>query len=269
MPGVPAESSEVPSTLGLCVFPVIPAKSPLSCRAPSGNPPVAKAPAFGNNGHFMAFSQKQDPQRRYAWYRDLSRYHWFVLVVASLGWMFDTMAQQLFNLARVPAIRDLLGARPGDPDMAGLVSEQAGYATMIFMIGWAAGGVIFGILGDRIGRAKTMIMTILLYSGFTGLSVFSTGIWDFQHLPLPLRARRGRAVRRGGGAGGRDHAGPRPALCARAWCRRSRRSATWWPRSPVSSSARWSRRALSWAPGATCSWPARCPRPSRCWSSRS
>ena len=44
---------------------------------------------------------------------------------------------------------------------------------MIFMIGWATGGVVFGILGDRLGRAKTMIMTILLYSGFTGLSYFS------------------------------------------------------------------------------------------------
>ena len=44
------------------------------------------------------------------------------------------------------------------------------------MIGWAIGGVFFGILGDRIGRAKTMMMTILLYSVFTGLSVFSTGV---------------------------------------------------------------------------------------------
>ena len=50
---------------------------------------------------------------------------------------------------------------------------------MIFMIGWATGGVFFGILGDRIGRAKTMMMTILFYSVFTGLSVFSTGVWDF------------------------------------------------------------------------------------------
>jgi MFS family permease len=50
---------------------------------------------------------------------------------------------------------------------------------MIFMIGWASGGVFFGVLGDRIGRAKTMVMTILFYSIFTGLSVFSTGVWDF------------------------------------------------------------------------------------------
>ena len=49
----------------------------------------------------------------------------------------------------------------------------------IFLIGWATGGLIFGILGDRIGRARTMMLTILLYSLFTGLSAFSVGFWDF------------------------------------------------------------------------------------------
>ena len=52
-------------------------------------------------------------EREYAWYRELSGYHWFVLSVASMGWMFDTMAQQLFNLARKPAIRELLGGASG------------------------------------------------------------------------------------------------------------------------------------------------------------
>jgi MFS family permease len=117
--------------------------------------------------------------RRYAWYRDLNGYQWFVLAVASMGWMFDTMAQQLFNIARVPAIRELMGVRPADQAMAGAVSEQAAYATMIFMIGWALGGIVFGILGDRVGRAKTMVMTILMYSVFTGVSIFAVGLWDF------------------------------------------------------------------------------------------
>ncbi|HWB82871.1 MAG TPA: MFS transporter [Bryobacteraceae bacterium] len=112
---------------------------------------------------------------KYTWYKELNRYHWFVLAVASLGWLFDTMAQQLFNLARKPAIRELLGGRATDASIA----EQAGYATMIFMIGWAIGGVLFGILGDRLGRVKTMILTILFYSIFTGLSVFAVGLWDF------------------------------------------------------------------------------------------
>jgi len=114
-------------------------------------------------------------ERTYKWYRDLDRYHWFVLAVSSLGWMFDTMAQQLFNLARKPAIRDLLGGNPSDA----IVSEQAAYATAIFMVGWALGGVLFGVLGDRLGRAKTMMMTILCYTVFTGLSLLSTGVWDF------------------------------------------------------------------------------------------
>ncbi len=50
---------------------------------------------------------------------------------------------------------------------------------MIFMIGWASGGLVFGVLGDRIGRAKTMLLTILIYSACTGLSALSVGVWDF------------------------------------------------------------------------------------------
>src|SRR5437868_13506742 len=113
-----------------------------------------------------------------AWYRYLNGYPWFVLSVASLGWMFDTMAQQLFNLARKPAVQALLGGTPNDA----LVSEQAGYATMIFMIGWAIGGVIFGVLGDRWGRVKRMTATILFYSVFTGLSFFATTLTQFNIL---------------------------------------------------------------------------------------
>jgi MFS family permease len=111
----------------------------------------------------------------YKWYRELTGYHWFVLAVASMGWMFDTMAQQLFNLARKPAIKELLGAGASNAT----VDQQAAWATSIFMIGWALGGVIFGILGDRLGRAKTMTITILTYTVFTGLSLLSTGVFDF------------------------------------------------------------------------------------------
>jgi MFS family permease len=106
------------------------------------------------------------------WYRELSRYHWFVLVVAALGWLFDTMDQQLFSLARMPAMKELLD--PSQP-----VAEYGGYATAIFLIGWAVGGVAFGILGDRLGRAKTMVLTILVYSLFTGLSALSQDFVQF------------------------------------------------------------------------------------------
>jgi len=106
------------------------------------------------------------------WWRELTRYHWFVFIVAALGWMFDTMDQQLFNLARVPAMKELL--KPGED-----VALYSGYSTAIFLIGWATGGLTFGVLGDRIGRAKTMMWTILIYSICTGLSALSVGFWDF------------------------------------------------------------------------------------------
>ena len=114
-------------------------------------------------------------EAKYAWYRDLNRYQWFVLLVCSFGWMFDLMAQQLFTLARKQAIRELLGGHATEA----AVSRQAGYSTSVLMIGWAVGGIVFGVLGDRIGRVKTMALTILFYSLFTGASMFATGIWDF------------------------------------------------------------------------------------------
>ena len=57
------------------------------------------------------------------WYRGLTKYHWFVFLVASLGWTFDTMDQQLFNLARKPAVTELLGVTSGDKSANAAVSE--------------------------------------------------------------------------------------------------------------------------------------------------
>jgi MFS family permease len=116
-----------------------------------------------------------DPNDKRPWYQLLNRYHWFVLTVAALGWLFDCLDQQLFTLARPTSMRDLLNLPATDP----LVSQWGGYVTSIFIIGWATGGLIFGALGDRIGRAKTMLITILMYSACTGLSALSVTVWDF------------------------------------------------------------------------------------------
>ena len=52
----------------------------------------------------LSGSRSNDPNGLRPWYKELTRYHWFVFVVAALGWLFDTMDQQLFLLARKPAI---------------------------------------------------------------------------------------------------------------------------------------------------------------------
>lgn len=128
-------------------------------------------------------STPEDLNDNRPWYKLLSRYHWFVLMVSALGWLFDTMDQQLFNLARKPAITDLLTkvAEDGTKTLPSdeLVLQYGGYATAIFLLGWATGGLFFGALGDRFGRAKVMLWTILLYSLCTGLSALSTNVWDF------------------------------------------------------------------------------------------
>jgi MFS family permease len=124
--------------------------------------------------HFDAPSPGTSYDLSKPWYSEMTRYHWFVMLVASLAWLFDCLDQQLFVMVRQPAMRALM---PG-ADTA-TIDVWANYATAIFIVGWATGGLIFGALGDRIGRVKTMLITILLYSLFTGLSAASIGFWDF------------------------------------------------------------------------------------------
>src|ERR1700740_2933796 len=94
------------------------------------------------------------------WWRLLNRYHWFVFSMASLAWMFDCLDQQVFILSRNSAMQHLLRGTGKD------INEYGGYATAIFVAGWATGGLIFGAIGDRIGRARTLTITMLMYSAF-------------------------------------------------------------------------------------------------------
>lgn len=102
-------------------------------------------------------------------------YHWLVIAIASAGWLFDCMDQRIFALSREPALREILGAGTGDAAIRG----WGGWATAAMMIGWATGGIIFGMMSDRLGRVKTMVATLLIYSGFTGLSGIAHSVEAF------------------------------------------------------------------------------------------
>lgn len=266
----------------------------------------------------MARTDSNLPAPRLRWYHGLSRYQWWVLIVASMGWMFDTMDQQFFNLGRQPAMREVLKYDPVDagieklgkeppaqysaaaldglvesrlltpdqvktlltrdgkpiesaarkdvaaaigeallrPRFAGLgeaklnekevaasafdraavadlvkqgilsqevadkrlaftspttqageapapepvvtrdevayelgkelakaeVSQAGDNATLIFVMGWAVGGLFFGWVGDSLGRAKTMALTILTYALFTGLNGLARTEMEFNIL---------------------------------------------------------------------------------------
>ncbi len=108
------------------------------------------------------------------WWSHLTRYHWFVFAMAALAWLFDCLDQQIFILFRDDALKYLMKGTAEN-----VIKEYGGYATSVFVAGWATGGLIFGSVGDRIGRAKTLTMTVLMYSVFTGLSALSTSWVDF------------------------------------------------------------------------------------------
>src|SRR4030042_2400901 len=104
------------------------------------------------------------------WWKELTWYHWMVVVIASCGWLFDCMDQRIFTLCREPALREVLG---GAAVADTVVKDWGSWATGLMMISWATGGIIFGIMSDRFGGVKTMAVTLLIYSGFTGLSGFA------------------------------------------------------------------------------------------------
>ena len=110
-----------------------------------------------------------------ALHEQVTPYHWLVVVIASAGWLFDCMDQRLFILARESALKELLG----ESGASAVVKQYSGYATTAMILGWATGGIIFGMMSDRWGRVKTMVATLVVYSGFTGLSGFSQSWIDF------------------------------------------------------------------------------------------
>lgn len=103
-------------------------------------------------------------------------YHWLVVIIASCGWLFDCMDQRLFVLARESALKELL---QNDALALAQLKQYIGTATTWMIVGWATGGIFFGMMSDKIGRVKTMVATLLVYSGFTGLCGFAQTWVDF------------------------------------------------------------------------------------------
>jgi len=104
----------------------------------------------------------------------LSRYQLLVLIVAWLGWVFDSMDATIYNLVLTPALRELLGSR-GTPENIGW---YGGIILAIFLVGWAIGGILLGILADYLGRARTLVIAILIYAVFTGLAGLAHTWWQ-------------------------------------------------------------------------------------------
>src|SRR5437016_8062516 len=106
--------------------------------------------------------------------RQLSRAQWRSGAAAWLGWTFDGLDMHLYTLVAAPFVAQLLG-------IGSTTDRRVGrYGSIIqgaFLLGWALGGGFFGRIGDRMGRARALSLTVLTYAAFTGLSFFAQSWW--------------------------------------------------------------------------------------------
>ena len=98
---------------------------------------------------------------------------WLALTAALLGWLFDGAEMGVFSMVGRPAIKDLLGTSD-----EGVIGLWFGVVTAGFLVGAATGGVLFGWLGDRVGRVRAMTLSVLTYSIFTGLCGVAGEAWQ-------------------------------------------------------------------------------------------
>jgi SHS family sialic acid transporter-like MFS transporter len=136
---------------------------------------------------------------------------WMALVAALLGWMFDGAEMGVFSMVGRAAIQDLLGVSgPATPESEQRIGLFFSVIISVFLVGAATGGVLFGWLGDRIGRVRAMSLSVLTYALFTGLC-------GFAQTPLQLGVLRFIAAL---GMGGEWSLGV--ALVMEVWPNRSR-----------------------------------------------
>ncbi len=106
--------------------------------------------------------------------RELSALQWRSGIAAWLGWTFDGLDMHLYTLVATPFVAQLLGGLSTTDEAVGRYSSIIQAA---FLLGWALGGGFFGRLGDRLGRARALSLTVLTYAVFTGLSFFAQTWW--------------------------------------------------------------------------------------------
>lgn len=113
----------------------------------------------------------------------INRGQWMALAAALLGWMFDGAEMGLFSMVGRSAIQDLLGiSGTPTPKQEGQIAIYFGIVTAGFLVGAATGGVLFGWLGDRIGRVRAMTISVFTYAFFTGLCGLMREPWQIAAL---------------------------------------------------------------------------------------
>jgi MFS family permease len=103
---------------------------------------------------------------------ELNRKQWIVLSAAWLGWGFDVFDALLFGYVAPNCVPTLLGLAIGSDAAKSATLYWAGVLSSLLLIGWAIGGALFGVICDRIGRKRTMMLTMLMYAFGTAACAF-------------------------------------------------------------------------------------------------
>ena len=98
------------------------------------------------------------------------------------GWTLDGMDSFIYALVLLPSLRDLL-PRSGIAATKGNVGFYGGLLFALFLIGWGL-AFLWGPVGDKFGRVRTLMLTIVWYSVFTFLSALVTSVWQLAILRL-------------------------------------------------------------------------------------
>lgn len=107
----------------------------------------------------------------------LSGTQWKALTAAWLGWCFDGLDGYLYLLVAGRFVRQLLERHSDAPVGEAEVQSKAALIQCFFLVGWAVGGMVFGRVGDRLGRTRTLTLTVLTYAIFTGAAFFADTWW--------------------------------------------------------------------------------------------
>src|SRR5690242_13089888 len=108
---------------------------------------------------------------------DMSSYQWLVLFAAWLGWGFDVFDGLLFNYVAPTSVPSLLRLAAASPAAKAATLQWTGYLTSLLLIGWGIGGLLFGRVADKIGRTKTLLLTMSMYALGTALCSTAQNIW--------------------------------------------------------------------------------------------
>ena len=96
------------------------------------------------------------------WYKEITGTQWRALVAAASGWALDAMDVMLYSMILVQIMAELQ-----------MDQTTGGFLATLTLLSSAVGGILFGLVADRYGRTKSLMISILIYSVFTFLCGFS------------------------------------------------------------------------------------------------